>query len=177
MTKATTPVAPATPVKKNGVCSKSIEGTTVTFEFTDGTVRSRDVTKYPEEVIFALACHGLSQKGGDSYAAAGGDVHFAVTQIDKVLTNLDAGILIGTRTGTGGGAAKPESELVEAICELQNLDKTTVQNLLTAASDDEKKAIRANKHVKAKVLEIKARKAAAAAATDTEGLANLFKAA
>ena len=175
MTEATSTVPVAT--KKNSVCSKSIEGTTVTFEFTDGTVRSRDVTKYPEEVIFALACHGLSQKGGDSYAAAGGDVHFAVTQLDKVLTNLDAGILIGTRTGTG--AAKPESELVEAICELQSLDKTTVQNLLTAASDDEKKAIRANKHVKAKVLEIKARKAAAAAAadTDTEGLANLFKAA
>ena len=52
-----------------------------------------------------------------------------------------------------------------------------MQNLLTAASDDEKKAIRANKHVKAKVLEIKARKAAAAAAADTEGLANLLKAA
>ena len=44
-------------------------------------------------------------------------------------------------------------------------------------SDDEKKAIRANKHVKAKVLEIKARKAAAAAASDTESLADLFKAA
>ena len=79
--------------------------------------------------------------------------------------------------GTGTGAAKPESELVEAICELQSLDKTTVQNLLTAASDDEKKAIRANKHVKAKVLEIKARKAAAAAASDTESLADLLKAA
>ena len=175
MTEATgTPVT--APTKKNGVCSKTIDGTTVKFEFTDGTVRERDITKYPEEVIFALACHGLSQKGGDSYAAAGGDVHFAVTQLDKVLTNLDAGILIGTRTSSGG-AAKPESELVEAICELQSMDKTTVQNLLTAASDDEKKAIRANKHVKAKVLEIKARKAAAAAAQDTDSLSDLFKAA
>lgn len=175
MTEATeTPVA--APAKKNGVCIKTIDGTTVKFDFTDGTVRERDITKYPEEVIFALACHGLSQKGGDSYAAAGGDVHFAVTQLDKVLTNLDAGILIGTRTSSGG-AAKPESELVEAICELQSLDKTTVQNLLTAASDDEKKAIRANKHVKAKVLEIKARKAAAAAAQDTGSLSDLFKAA
>jgi hypothetical protein len=175
MTEATeNPVA--APTKKNGVCTKTIDGTTVKFDFTDGTVRERDITKYPEEVIFALACHGLSQKGGDSYAAAGGDVHFAVTQLDKVLTNLDAGILIGTRTSSGG-AAKPESELVEAICELQSLDKTTVQNLLTAASDDEKKAIRANKHVKAKVLEIKARKAAAVAAQDTGSLSDLFKAA
>lgn len=176
MTKATETPAVATPSKKNGVCSKTIDGTTVKFEFINGTVRDRDVAKYPQEIILALACHGLSQKGGDSYAAAGGDVHFAVTQLDKVLTNLDAGILIGTRTGSGG-AAKPESELVQAICELQNLDKTTVQNLLTAASDDEKKAIRANKHVKAKVLEIKARAAAAAAAEDTAGLGDLFKAA
>ena len=172
MTEATT----TSTTKKNAVCSKTIEGTTVKFEFSDGTVRTRDVSKYPEELILALACHGLSQKGGDSYASAGGDVHFAITQLDKTLTNLDAGILIGTRTGSGG-ATKPESELIDAICELQSLDRTTVQNLLSAASEEDKKAIRANKHVKAKVLEIKARKAAAAAAEDTGSLATLFKAA
>lgn len=60
---------------------------------------------------------------------------------------------------------------------MQSLDRTTVQNLLSAASEEDKKAIRANKHVKAKVLEIKARKAAAAAAEDTGSLATLFKAA
>ena len=103
MTEAVTPAVE----KKAAFCTKTNDGDTVTWTFSDGTFRSRKVSEYPQELIIALAAHGLSAKGGDSYASAGGDLSFGITALDRVLTNLDAGLFSGPRGS--GGPARPES--------------------------------------------------------------------
>lgn len=159
MTEAVTPAVE----KKAAFCAKTNDGDTVTWTFSDGTFRSRKVSEYPQELIIALAAHGLSAKGGDSYASAGGDLSFGITALDRVLTNLDAGLFSGPR-GSGGSAEKTDTDLVQAIANLQSLPTEQVRALLEAASEDDKKSLRKNVHVKAEIASIKAKRAAEAAA-------------
>ena len=170
MTEVTTPAVE----KKVFFCTKTNDGDTVTWTFADGTFRSRKVSDYPQEMIIALAAHGLSAKGGDSYASAGGDLAFGISALDRVLTNLDAGLFSGPRSA-GGASEKSDTDLVQAIANLQSIPAEQVRALLEAASEEDKKAIRKNVHVKAEIASIKAKRAAEAAANS--GPLQLFSAA
>jgi len=145
-------------------CVKSSEGKVCTFTFGNGTVLSIDLDTLSEEVQTELMIHGAMQKIGDSYASAGGDFAFGTACAEKVINNLQSGTFNAARTGSG--VAKV-GELAQALSELQGIDVATVEASLEAATDEVRKQFRAHPAVKAKIAEIRARKAAEALAKAT----------
>lgn len=146
-------------------CEKSAEGTVLSFKFGNGEVLTLDLADLSEEIMTDLAIHGALQKIGDSYASAGGDYAFGMAAASKVMQNLRDGNFNAAR-GTGEGKQKI-GELAQALAELQGKDVSEVTLALEAASDDQKKALRAHPAVKAKVAELRAKKAAEALAKAT----------
>lgn len=153
----------ATETKKVKYCEKSAEGTVVSFKFGNGTTISQELTDLPEDIQQALMVHGALQKCGDSYASAGGDFAFGIAAVEKVLENLRAGNWGAARTGSGE-SKKSVGELAAALALLQNKDVETVSAALEAATDEQRKALRAHPAVKAKIAELRAQKAAEALA-------------
>lgn len=58
------------------------------FKFTDGTERKVSLNSIGEKCKGAALWHGLSQKLGDSYAGAKGEVQTAIENFDTVLERL-----------------------------------------------------------------------------------------
>lgn len=151
-----------TEVKKPKFCDKSSEGTVASFTFGDGTVLSLDVSNLSEEIQTELMLHGALQKIGDSYAGAAGDYAYAKAQAEKVIQNLIDGVWKAAREA---GEAKPKSgELVQALAEIKGLEVEAVAAAVEAMDDERRKAVRSHPAVKAKIAEIRARKANEAAA-------------
>lgn len=149
-------------------CTKVIEGSVIHFKFGDGETISTDVSTYPEDTQEDLKMHGASQKGGDSYASAGGDYAFAKTKLRETISNLEQGLWTAARTK--GEGKKPVGELAQALAELQGVEVASVLELLNAADDAMLKTFRAHPQVKAKILQLRADKAATALAkATTEG--------
>lgn len=149
--------------KKIRFCEKVSEGTVVSFKFGNGTTISLDLSEIPEETQQDLMVHGALQKIGDSYSSAGGDFAFAQAAAEKVIENLKAGLWGAARTGSGE-SKKSVGELASAVAALQGKDVAEVALALEAASDDQRKAVRAHPAVKAKIAELRAIKAAEALA-------------
>jgi hypothetical protein len=148
--------------KKPKFCDKSSEGTVASFTFGDGTVLSLDVANLSEEIQNELMLHGALQKIGDSYAGAAGDYGYAKAQAEKVIQNLLDGVWKSAREA---GEAKPKSgELVQALAEIKGLELEAVAAAVEAMDDERRKAVRSHPVVKAKIAEIRARKANEAAA-------------
>ena len=158
--QATTTVAE---VKKIKFCEKTSEGTIVKFSFGNGEVLTLDLSELTEEVQQDLMIHGALQKIGDSYASAGGDYAFATASASKVIQNLRDG-LFNAQRGTGTGGTQKIGELAAALASLQSRDVGEVTLALEAASEEQKKALRAHPAVKAKIAELRAAKAAEALA-------------
>jgi hypothetical protein len=146
-------------------CIKTIEGTVLTFTFGDGEVITTDVSTYPDETQEDLKMHGASQKGGDSYASAGGDYAFAKTKLRETISNLEQGLWATARAK--GEGKKPIGELAQALAELQGVDVSSVTEVLGKASAEELKIFRSHPQVKAKILQLRADKATAALAKAT----------
>lgn len=143
-------------------CEKSSEGTVVSFKFANAEVRSLDLSSLSDETKEALMVHGALQKIGDSYAGAAGDFGFAITNVEKIMANLEAGNFNAPRAA---GEAKPKTgELAEALSAIQGTSVEEAAELVEAMDDDTRKAVRAHPAVKAKIAELRAAKAAAAAA-------------
>lgn len=149
-------------VKKIKFCEKTSEGAVVTFTFGNGEVRSLDLSTLSEEMQQNLMVHGALQKGGDSYASAAGDYGFALANLEKVFENLQNEAW-NTSRGTGEGKQKL-GELATALAELQGQDVASVAAALEAASDEQKKVLRAHPAIKAKIAAMRAAKAAEALA-------------
>lgn len=151
-----------TETKKPKFCDKSSEGTVASFTFGDGTVLTLDVANLSEEIQTELMLHGALQKIGDSYAGAAGDYAYAKAQAEKVIQNLLDGVWKAAREA---GEAKPKSgELVQALAEIKGLELEAVAAAVEAMDDERRKAVRSHPAVKAKIAEIRARKANEAAA-------------
>lgn len=152
----------ATEVKKPKFADKAADGTVATFTFGNGTVLTLDVSSLSEDVQTNLMLHGALQKIGDSYAGAAGDYDFAITQATKVITNLQDGVWKSAREA---GESKPKTgELVQALAEIKGLEVEVVAAAVEAMDDEKRKAVRGHPAVKAKIAEIRARKANEAAA-------------
>ena len=149
--------------KKPKFCDKDREGTTVSFKFGNGTVVSIDLSELSEEIQNDLMAHGALQKIGDSYASAGGDFAFGIAAAEKVIDNLRNGLWGSTRVGSGE-SKKGSGELVTALALLQNKSVEEVSAALEAATDEQRKVIRAHPAIKAKIAELRAAKAAEALA-------------
>ena len=153
----------ATPeVKAPKFCEKSSDNGVLTFKFGNGVTLTLDMNEVPEETQADLRDHGGLQKIGDSYASAGGDYAFAIASASKVIDNLKNG-LWGSARAAGEGKAKI-GELATALALLQGKDVTEVTVALEAATDEQKKTLRAHPAVKAKIAELRAIKAAEALA-------------
>ena len=146
-------------------CEKSAEGMVLSFKFGNGENLTLDMSELSEEILQDLAIHGALQKIGDSYASAGGDYAFAMAAASKVMQNLRDGNFNSARAA--GEGKQKIGELAQALAELQGKNVSEVTLALEAASDEQKKALRAHPAVKAKVAELRAKKAAEALAKAT----------
>ena len=158
----------AVETKKIKFCEKSAEGTVCSFKFGNDTVVSVDLSELSEEMQQELMIHGALQKIGDSYSSAGGDFAFGIAAAEKVIENLRNGAWGSTRAGSGE-SKKSSGELATALASLQGKDVATVVAALEAATDEQRKALRAHPAVKAKIAELRAEKAKEALAKAGEG--------
>jgi hypothetical protein len=114
--------------KRNEIANKEIrdDATCVDFKFTDDTqtVLSAEIANLPEMIntkrgqvntLHYLACHGLSQKIGDSYAGCGGVVATAIDWAAATIETLYGGDWSEQREG--GGVDRP-TRVVKAVMRL-----------------------------------------------------------
>lgn len=158
--------------------STNVEAKTVTFTFEDnGENIIFDLAKVDPSIITRLALHGLSQKGGDSYAGtakaiAGTEVtapEYARGQVEATIKQLYDGEWT-TRTPGGGPSV---TDLATALAEVSGHPLEECIERCSDASDEQKKALRAHPGIKAVMDRLRAEraaaKAAASAATAGEG--------
>lgn len=119
--------------KRNEIAKKQIreDATGVDFNFSDGTVLSAEVAALPEMINTKhgqvntrdfLACHGLSQKIGDSYAGCGGDVTKAIDWAQGTIETLFGGDWSEAREG--GAVDRPHRVTAAVARVLTALGKT-----------------------------------------------------
>lgn len=175
--------------------AKADEAAGVAFAFPDGETVTIRLSELPREMVERLAVHGLSQKGGDSYASAGSEENplgAAKEWLKATLEDLRKG---AWRVTTAGGfratmlaraLARVTGQTVEAA--------QAVVDLNSELDDDGKpsengkawlKKMRANEQIKAataaitledqKAKEAKLKAQAAKAGGDAGDLAALFQ--
>jgi hypothetical protein len=106
--------------KRNEIAKKKIRDdySGVDFTFADGTVLSAILANIPNEgdtVHARFACHGLSQKVGDSYAGAAGSVESAIEWAGATIETLEKGDWSEAREG---GAVDRPSRVLKAVMRL-----------------------------------------------------------
>jgi len=156
------------------IATKKVDGSVVTWTFVDGGIVAIDVTELPREMLVRLAAHGMSQKGGDSYASASdkgltiGDCSDGVADIIENLRN-------GVWSATGGSGT---SILAEALAELTGESVDAAVTLIASKDDAWKKGLAKRPDIKAVVARIKAERAQAKADGvsdgDADDLTDLF---
>ena len=137
---------------------------TVTFQFMDGTSFVYNLNDLSGEMVHRAALHGLSQKGGDSYASAD-SIEEAKANVREVWANLL----------NGNWTVRSTGKLAEALHRATGLPMDEVLEKLAGKTDAEKKDLRKHPAVKKALAEIDMERAAAAAkaAEDTEESLNL----
>lgn len=141
----------------------------VRFDFANGQTRSLLLSDV-QALVNRFAVHGLSQKGGDSYASEK-DVDDAVEALDDTLKMLREGKWSEGRTGGFGGV----SILVKALAEVYGKDLDTVRTILKDLSPKDKQQLRQADGVREVVQRLEQEKAAASG-VDTDKLLGLFTA-
>jgi len=168
--------SPETPaeVKAPAFCKKTIdlEAGTVTWTFGNGTTRTLVFDDLDDATKIHCGLHGVSQKGGDSYAAAGGDYAFAIAALDATLQNLHNGQFNANRS-SGEAAPKGTGELAQALVRLNLMSMEQAANLLAGADAATLKALRANGEIKVAIAELRAERARAKAAATPAGESSL----
>lgn len=109
-------------------------------------------------VGLAALGHGLIQKLGD--AAAGAEtIDDAVESVVEVAKRVQGGEWNKTREGTGGGAAKGSSELVQALMVVMSQDRETIRTLMATLTNADKAALRKTPAIAEEIEKIKAARA------------------
>lgn len=143
------------------------ESGTLDVTFATGAQLSVSLDDLSEGIVRELALHGLSQKVGDSYASVKGDAAAAFEAAGRVIEQLKSG---EWKTARASGEGKSRvSELAEAIARIKSVDVAKAAAAIAQASEETLKLWRGNAKVKAAIAEIRAEKAAARAAKDTDG--------
>lgn len=138
------------------VAKKSVSGDVVKIVFANGKTVEADINKLSPEIIRRLAVHGLSQKLGDTYAGAKGDVNVAIAGVEGTWEAL----LEGNYNRRGGGGV---SILAEAVARVQGVDIDDVYETLKEMDEEQQKAVAAHPAIKAEMAAIKAERAREAA--------------
>ena len=141
---------------------------TLAFQFANGQEVVVNPETLPLEIQTAAMLHGLSQKLGDSYANAQGDVEWAYNQFLEVFQNIQAGDWNRKATGDGG-------MLADAIAEVQGIPRDEVVEKLRDMDDETKSKLRKHPQIAAKLAAIKLERAEKKAAqSDAPDLSDLF---
>ena len=137
------------------IAKKIVGDNSVTFSFSNGKDIVAKLSELPEEIVHRLALHGLSQKGGDSYASAD-SIGTAVANLTEVVGNLRRGIWATKATGGKLAEALQRATgqpLEDCIAKLQGMD------------DKAKADLRKHPQIKLAIAQIDAENAAKVAET------------
>jgi len=148
---------------KQTICKKTIEGDTVTFAFSNGSTATVSPENFSPEIQTQLMAYGISQKLGDSYAGSEGPDE-AQAAFQSTLDQLAAG---EWKVRRASGAPRV-TQLAEALAAVTGQELAVCQEKIAGMDDDQRKGLRAHPQVAAKLAEIKAQKAQAAAAKALE---------
>ena len=169
--------------RKNSICDKSydLDSRTASFIFAEGAGEITVTLEQVKPVLTNLALHGLVQKVGDCYAGEK-DAKEAFAKAQDMVKRLAAGDWTKARESKGPSS----SIIVEAITRLRQEQKpeTTIdeiQDRWNGMDEDTRKKLRDDSRIKAAVAAIKAERAAAKVAKESneeqENALELFDAA
>lgn len=136
----------------------------VRWDFSNGNTRLIRLDELAGLKSGILACHGLSQKGGDEYAGEK-DVDDSVMAFDDLMDRLRKGEWSEKREGGFGGA----SVLAKAIVEVFGKTMEETRSFLRELSPAEKMGLRQSPELKPTIEKLEAAKAAGSK-VDTAGL-------
>lgn len=145
-------------------CEKDFDLDTgeVSFAFGNGETVKVIVDLLPDDMKRTLMLHGMSQKGGDSYAGAKGNFAEGIANLKEVIAALQAGQWNGGRDGEG----KPRlGELSAAIARVKGVSLEDATAAVTAAYEagetgaEKLKTWRAHPKIKAAIAAIRSEKA------------------
>lgn len=151
--------------------SKTVDNETVTIEFVNDATLSVALTELPKDILTRLACHGLSQKLGDSYAGAESaeDAHIAAS---RVAEELKAGNWTSARaSGTGAIRTTLLAEALARVASKATGSEVTIEDareVLEEMEDEQKKDLRKDPGIQRVIAEIKVERAKAAEAKAAE---------
>lgn len=141
------------------IAKKVVDGNTLTFVWADETTTKVDLSELPQNIIDRAVIHGLSQKLGDSYSGASGDVRQAQMMFIDTLNALQE----GDWNRKGGGAASG-GIWVEALAQAAGEEIETALAKWNDMDEETRKSIRKHPQVKLAKAEIEMERAKAKAA-------------
>ena len=169
---ATTIKAKKTVLGADGaVTAEADKAAGIRFDFVNGQTRTVMLDDLKTELVMRLAAHGLSQKGGDSYASEK-DVDDAVEALDDTVKTLSEGKWSEGRTGGGFAGV---SILARALAEHYGRDIEDVRTILKDMTPKEKAQMRQVEGVREIVQRMETEKAKASG-IDPNELASRFAA-
>ena len=140
------------------IAKKVVEANSITFEWADDTTTLVDLDAFTPELIARAAIHGLSQKLGDSYSGAAGNILNAKAMFDDTLASLIAG-----DWNRAGGGFSTGGIWVEALAQAADATIEEALEKWNAMDDAERAAIRKLPAVKLAKAEIELARAKAKA--------------
>lgn len=141
------------------IAKKVVAGTTITFQWADETENVIDCKSFAENIMEHAMVHGFSQKLGDSYSQAAGDVRKAQMMFLETLEALTAG-----DWNRKGGGFSSGGIWVEAYAKAAGEDIEKALESWNNLSDEEKADVRKHPQVKLAKAEIEMERAKAKAA-------------
>ncbi len=146
------------------IATKTLTDNGIRFQFVDGKTVDVDMSQFDSGIIQRATIHGLSQKLGDSYAAAQNTAE-AHEKFDATLKGLLSGQWTTARTSGS-------SILISAVAEATGESAEEAARVVAGMDKDEVAKVKKNARVAAILArydaERKAKKAEAAAAALTE---------
>lgn len=151
----------------NKIAKKVLTDDGVRFEFSDGEIINCPLAALPDNMMWKLAQHGLSQKVGDSYAGAD-SITEARVMASGVYQNL-LGAMWAVKVGRGG-------KIIEALHRALGMPLEVCLEKWTAMDDAKQKTVRAHPDIKRALADIEAERAEklAEAAIDAPDLGELL---
>lgn len=141
------------------IAKKVIEGTSITFKWADDSETVVNLDGFSEAILQHATLHGLSQKLGDSYSGAAGNVAYAKEMFEETLNALREG-----DWNRKGGGISSGGIWVEALARAAGEDMEAALAAWNEMDDETKAATRKHPAVKLAKAEIEAERAKAKAA-------------
>ena len=140
------------------IAKKVIDGSTLKFIWADESETEIVLTGFSDDILERATLHGLSQKLGDSYSGAAGDVTKAKAALIETLDALRAG-----DWNRKGGGFSSGGIWVEALARAAGEDVEKALAVWNEADDDMKKAFKKDERIKLAKAEIELERAKAKA--------------